>query len=108
MEKQWVYKNYEIKEGLKPGAKHFQYFYLVSEGGEKKCNYCVWIEDDALSRFDPSKNFDTVVSSQREDWNKWVTGKIDADDFRNVVLKVGEKGQEEIDLVEMDKHLSMK
>jgi hypothetical protein len=107
MENKWVYKNYEIKEGLKPGAKHFQYFYLVTEGGEKKCNYCVWIEDDALSRFDPSKNFDTVVASQREDWNKWVKEKIDADDFRNVVLKVEEEGQREVDLAEMGKHLSM-
>ena len=108
MENTWVYKNYEVKEGLKPGAKHFQYFFLVTEGGEKKCNYCVWIEDDALSRFDPSKKFDTVVSSQREDWNKWVKEKIDAEDFRNVVLKVEEEGQREIDLAEMDEHLSMK
>jgi hypothetical protein len=41
MENKWIYKDHEIKEGLKPGAKHFQYFYLVSEGGQKKCNYCV-------------------------------------------------------------------
>ena len=66
MENKWVYKNYEVKEGLKPGAEHFQYFFLVTEGGEKKCNYCVWIEDNALQRFDSSKNFDTIVSSQRE------------------------------------------
>ena len=45
MENQWSYKNYQIKDGLKPGATHFQYFYVVSEEGKKRCNYCVWIED---------------------------------------------------------------
>ena len=108
MENKWSYKNYDVKEGLKPGAAHFQYFYLVSEGDEKKCNYCVWIEDDALARFDSSKNFDAVVSLRREDWNTWVKGKIDAEDFRNIVLKVDEEGQREIDLAEMDEHMSMK
>jgi hypothetical protein len=47
MENQWSYKNYRIKDGLKPGSRHFQYFYVVSEGGAKKSSYCVWIEDDA-------------------------------------------------------------
>ena len=107
MEKEWSYKNYQVKEGLKPGSKHFQYFFVVSEGGEKKCNYCVWIEDEALSRFDQSKNFDSIVSSQREAWNKWVQGKIDAGDFQNKVLKFEEAGEKEIDLSEMKEHLSM-
>ena len=87
MEKKWSYKNYEVEAGLKPGSKHFQYFFVVSEGGEKKCNYCVWIEDEALTRFDPSKNFDSIVSSQGEAWKKWVLGKIDAGDFQSKVLK---------------------
>ena len=43
MEKKWTYKNYEIKEGLKPGSLKFQYFFVVSEKGVKKSNYCVWI-----------------------------------------------------------------
>jgi chemotaxis regulatin CheY-phosphate phosphatase CheZ len=108
MENSWTYKDYKIKEGLKPGAKHFQYFYVVSEGDEKKCNYCVWIEDKALSRFDQAKDFNKIVSSRKAEWNKWVKGKIDADDFRSLVLKFDEKGQKEIDLAEMEKHLSMK
>ena len=107
MEKKWSYKNYEIKEGLKPGSKHFQYFFVVSEGAEKKCNYCVWIENDALSRFDSSKNFDSIVSSRREAWNKWVKGKIDAEDFRNRVLKFEQGGEREIDLSEMTEQFTM-
>ncbi len=35
-EKNWSYKNFQIREGLKPGSNHFQYFFVVSEGGEKK------------------------------------------------------------------------
>jgi hypothetical protein len=108
MENTWAYKNYMIKEGLKPGAKHFQYFYVVSEGNEKKCNYCVWIEDEALAGFDPSKDFNAIVSSRNEEWNKWVKGKIDSDDFRSVVLKFDKTGRKEIDLAEMEEHLSMK
>jgi len=48
-EKTWSYKNYEIREGLKPGSKHFQYFFLVLEKDKKKCNYCVWIDDADLA-----------------------------------------------------------
>ena len=107
MEKQWSYKDYQVKEGLKPGSRHFQYFFVVSEGEEKKCNYCVWIEDEALSRFDQTEDFDAVVSSQREAWTKWVTKKIDAGDFQNRVLKFDKTGEQEIDLSEMTKHISM-
>ena len=39
MQKTWSYVNYEIKEGLKPGSSQFRYFFVVSESGEKKCNY---------------------------------------------------------------------
>jgi len=55
MEKEWSYENYQIKEGLKPGSEHFQYFFVVSKDNEKQCNYCIWIEDEALSRFDQGK-----------------------------------------------------
>ena len=48
-ENTWRYKDLQITEGRKPGSKQFQYFFAVSEGGEKKCNYCVWIDDEALS-----------------------------------------------------------
>jgi len=34
-EKKWSYKNLDIDEGLKPGSKHFQYFFVVSEKGKK-------------------------------------------------------------------------
>ena len=104
-ERVWSYRNFQIREGLKPGSEHFQYFFVISEGGEKKCNYCVWIEDDALSRFAPSKQFDEISSSGREDWSKWVRGKIDGGDFRSRVLKFEKSGQKEIDLTEMKEKL---
>lgn len=107
MEKKWSFKDFQISEGLKPGSKHFQYFFLVSEGGEKKCNYCVWIEDDALSRFDESKKFESIIASQRGDWNKWVKEKIKKGDFRNRVLRFGKEGQTEIDLSELKDKMSM-
>ena len=103
----WVYKNYQINDGLKPASKHFQYFYVVKEGTEKKCNYCVWIVDEALSRFDKSKDFSAIASSQKEGWNNWVKGKIDAVDFKSKVLKYDLEGQKEIELSEMTEYLSM-
>jgi hypothetical protein len=66
LQKTWSYKNYEIEEGLKPGSSQFRYFFVVSESGEKKCNFCVWIADEAMSRFDPSKDFNSIVSSHIE------------------------------------------
>jgi len=107
MQKKWTYKNYEIKEGLKPGSTTFRYFFVVSESGMKKSNYCVWIKDDALSRFDQSKNFDTIISSQRENWGKWIKEKIDALDFQNRALKFDKTGETEINLSEMNKHVTM-
>jgi hypothetical protein len=104
---EWSYKKYQVKEGLKPGSKHFQYFFVVSEGGDKKCNYCVWIEDEALSRFDPSKKFDAIVSSGRQDWGNWVKEKIDKEDFRNSALKFEKEGEKEIDLAELEEHLTV-
>ena len=107
MQKSWSYKNYEIKEGLKPGSSQFRYFFAVFESGEKKCNYCVWIVDDAMSRFDPSKDFNSIVSSQIETWNEWVKEKIDAADIRNRALKFEKTGKKEIDLSEMAEHVTM-
>ena len=107
MENQWSYKGYQIRDGLKPGSKHFQYFYVVSAQGKKKCNYCVWIVDEALTRFDRRGDFVSIVSSQREAWNNWVKGKIDAGNFDNTVLKHDKDSQKEIDLSEMTAHLSM-
>jgi hypothetical protein len=107
VENRWSYNEYQIEDGLKPGSRHFQYFYVVSEKGRKKCNYCVWIEDEALSRFALSGDFDSIVSSQRETWNKWVKGKIDGEDFGNKVLKIEKGGEKEIELSEMSAHLSM-
>ncbi len=104
-EKGWSYKNHQIKEGLKPESKHFQYFFVVSEGGAKKCNYCVWIDDEHLTQFAPSKKFDEIASSQRDGWMKWVQEKIDRGDFRNLVLKLEGGGRREIDLSEMEKKL---
>jgi hypothetical protein len=107
MENQWFYKDYQIRDGLKPGSKRFQYFYVVSEQEKKKCNYCVWIVDEALIRFDQSGDFVSIVSSQREIWNGWVKGKIDSGDFGNKVLKYDKDGEKEIELSEMTVHLSM-
>ena len=104
-EKMWSYKDYQIKEGLKPGSKHFQYFFLVSEKEKKKCNYCVWIDDDILTSFSPSKEFEKIVSSRRAEWGKWVQEKIDGGDFRNLVLRLGKTGQKEINLSEMEDQL---
>ena len=107
MGNEWFYKSLSVKEGLKPGSKHFQYFFVVSEGEQKKCNYCVWIEDEVLSQFDPTGDFDAILESHRGDWSKWVKGKIDQKDFRNVVLKFDKEGHKEMDLNKMDTKLSM-
>ena len=107
MQKTWTYKNYEIKEGLKPGSSQFRYFFTVTESGEKKCNYCVWIVDEALSRFDQSKDFNLIAASQIDAWHKWVKEKIDAAEFKNRALKFKKEGEKEIDLSEMTKHVTM-
>jgi chemotaxis regulatin CheY-phosphate phosphatase CheZ len=107
MQKSWSYKNYEIKEGLKPGSSQFRYFFVVSESGEKKCNYCIWIVDEALPRLDQSKDFNSIVSSQIETWKEWVKGKIDSSDFRNRAFKYEKTGEIEIDLSEMAEHVTM-
>ena len=107
MQKKWTYKNYEIKEGLKPESTTFRYFFVVSKNGMKKSNYCFWIKDDALSRFDQSKNFDTIISSQRENWSKWIKEKIDAKDFQNRALKFDKTGEVEINLSEMKEYVTM-
>jgi hypothetical protein len=36
MGNEWSYKGLSVKERLKPGSKHFQYFFVVSERGQKK------------------------------------------------------------------------
>jgi hypothetical protein len=36
---------------------------------------------------------------------RWVQGKIDQKDFRNLVLKIEKAGQKEIDLSEMEEKL---
>jgi len=107
VENEWSYKSYRIRDGLKPGSKHFQYFYVVSEGGKKTCNYCIWIEDEALGRFGKPGDLDSIVASRREEWNGWVKGKIDKGDFGNKVLKYEKEGEKEIELAEMTAHLSM-
>jgi putative sterol carrier protein len=107
MAEKWSYNDYQVAEGLKPGSKHFQYFFNVYKDGEKKCNYCIWIEKEALSRFDQSENYDVIISSNKESWGEWVKGKIDAGDLNNKVLRFGINGQEEINLSDMEQHLSM-
>lgn len=107
MKKKWSYNTYQIEEGLKPGSSQFRYFFSVSERGEKKCHYCVWIVEDALSGFDPNKDFDVIISAQIENWHKWIKEKIDTKDFSNRALKFDQTGQHEINLSEMTKHTKM-
>ena len=73
----------------------------------KKSNDCVWIKDDALIRFDQYKNFDTIISSQRENWSKWIKEKIDVQDFQNRALKFDKTGEAEINLSVMNGHATM-
>lgn len=107
MKHSWTYKNYEIREGLKPGSKTFRYFFRIVEGGEKKCNYCVWIVDDALTQFDGSKDFNAIVASRRQVWHQWVKAKIDSEDFRNRALKIEIAGEQEINLSEISEHVTV-
>jgi hypothetical protein len=107
MGNEWSYKGLSVKEGLKPGSKHFQYFFVVSERGQKKCNYCIWIQDEVLPQFTASGDFKTILGSHSGDWNKWVKEKIDQKDFRNVVLIFDKEGHKEMDLDIMDEKLSM-
>jgi hypothetical protein len=103
----WSYKKLEIKEGLKPESKHFQYFFVVSDGGKKKCNYCVWIDDESLTHFSSSKSFEEIISSHKEEWTQWVRNKIDQKDFRNLAWKLGKTGQQEINLEELKEKLEL-
>ena len=105
-EKRWSYKNLDIREGLKPGSKHFQYFFVVSERGKRKCNYCVWIDDENLVHFTTQSNeFEEIVSLKKDQWRRWVQEKIDQGDFRNLVLKLEKTGQREVNLSEMEEVL---
>jgi hypothetical protein len=104
-EKTWHHGNVEIEEGLKPGSKHFQYFFLVKEGGKKRCNFCVWIDDEHLPHFAATNDFEAIVYSRREEWKKWVKEKIDQGDFRNLVLKLEKKGSRVINLSEMEEKI---
>jgi hypothetical protein len=107
-ETMWSYKNLDIDEGLKPRSKHFQYFFVVSEKGKKKCNYCVWIDDENLNPSAGSKEFEEIISHKREEWSKWVQTKIDGGDFRNLVLKLEKNGQKEIDLDKLEEKFESK
>ena len=85
----------------------FVIFLSFPKKAGKKCNYCVWIVDDALSRFDPSKDFGSIVSSEKDAWHSWVKEKIDAADFRNRALKFDKTSEKEIDLSETEEHVKM-
>ncbi|WP_372678963.1 hypothetical protein [Desulfosarcina sp.] len=107
MQNAWNYKKFEIQEGLKPGSKTFRYFFKVLDSGQKKCNYCVWILDDALTRFDASKDFNAIVASRRDAWHEWVKAKIDDGDFRNRALKIEQSGEQEINLSDLSDHVTV-
>ncbi|HOV85567.1 MAG TPA: hypothetical protein PLM79_04345 [Syntrophobacteraceae bacterium] len=107
MERQWFYKNLQIREGLKPQSELFKYYFIVSDGGRKKCRYCVWIPDDALTQYQETGDFDAIIGAHRDRWSLWVTSKIDAGDFRNLVLKLEKSGEKEYDLDSMDEKLTM-
>jgi hypothetical protein len=107
MQKKWEYKDYEVSGGLKPGSDKFRYFFVVSQGSEKKCRYCVWIDDDALSQFDPSGDFDAIISSHEQDWNQWVKENLDKEDFNNLVRKFDKSGEQLFNLEDTDEKLTM-
>ena len=107
MQANWTYKTYEIREGLKPGSDTFRFFISVFENGEKKCNFCVWIKDDALARFDPSKDFETIVTHGKAEWHQWVKQKLDDGDYRNRALRFDKAGREEINLADMKTHVAV-
>jgi len=106
MQDTWTYKNFEIKEGLKPGSKMFRYFFRVFEDGKKKCNYCVWIVDEALERFNPAGDFNAIAASRKSAWHGWVREKIDGGDFCSRALKYEKTGEREIDFSEMKGHVT--
>lgn len=62
--------------------------------------------DDALTRFDPSKDFNAIVVAQKETWHQWVKAKIDRGDFRNRALKIEKTDQQEINLAEIAEHVT--
>jgi hypothetical protein len=45
--------------------------------------------------------------SQRENWSKWVKQKIDEQDFQDRALKFEKVGESEINLSEMNDHVTM-
>jgi len=49
--------------------------------------------------------FEEIAPLKKEQWRRWVQGKIDQEDFRNLVLKLEKNGQREIDLTEMEEEL---
>ncbi len=106
MDNQWSYKGYG---SAKPeaGKQAFSVLLCCLRREKEECHYCVWIVDEALTRFDRSGDYASIVSSQRDKWNKWVEAKIDSGDFGNKVLKYDPDGEKEIDLSEMTAHLSM-
>lgn len=107
MENTWYHKSYQIKDGLKPGSLQFQYFYVVSEQGNTRCHYCVWITDEALPLLDGSRNFDAIVSSRRESWNQWVKENIDQGMLESKVLKIDPNGASEVALADMPDHFKL-
>jgi hypothetical protein len=80
---------------------------VVSEGVQNRWRYCIWIEDEALSKLDPDGNWDAIVDSNREAWLAWVKGKLDSGDLRDVVLKYGAEGKSEVDLSTLDQKLTL-
>ena len=75
-ENKWLYKDLQmLQKGLQPGSKQFQYFFAVSEGGGKKCNYCVWMDEKPYRALLPLRILKEIVSLKREEWSTWVKEK---------------------------------
>lgn len=98
MEKLSSYKEFTIKEGIKPDSETFQYYFTVYKEDEKKAHFCVWIKDEVLKKAQE-------IEKARNNWFKWVVKKIDEGDFKNTVLKIVEDRIEEIDLDQLDEKI---
>lgn len=108
----WEYRGYEIDEGMKPHDAnfkddHYQYFFIVKKGGERKFKFCIWANKEALQK-DPEIAEETRLTGHKipefiyRMAQARVKEKIDREDFENCLLEHSEKGLNELPLDELN------